>query len=100
MRSIGEQHLVRTDQLFDASRCAVEALRKTRNLVLAFHQAAEKRGKGVLLLTGHFGGWEVGSFFHSLQGHPMQIVVRPLDNPYVDTLVTRYRGLYPALSSA
>lgn len=25
-------------------------------------EAAEKRGKGVLLLTGHFGGWEVGSF--------------------------------------
>ncbi len=57
-------------------------------------EAAEKRGKGVLLLTGHFGGWEVGSFFHSLQGHPMQIVVRPLDNPYVDALVTRYRGLH------
>ena len=55
---------------------------------------AEKRGKGVLLLTGHFGGWEIGSFFHSLQGHPMQIVVRPLDNPYVDALVTRYRGLH------
>jgi KDO2-lipid IV(A) lauroyltransferase len=57
-------------------------------------EAAEKRGKGVLLLTGHFGGWEIGSFFHSLQGHPMQIVVRPLDNPYVDALVTRYRGLH------
>jgi len=57
-------------------------------------EAAEKRGKGVLLLTAHFGGWEVGSFFHSLCGHPMQIVVRPLDNPYVDALVTRYRGLH------
>lgn len=55
---------------------------------------AEKRGKGVLLLTAHLGGWEVGSFFHSLCGHPMQIVVRPLDNPYVDALVTRYRGLH------
>ena len=57
-------------------------------------EAAEKRGKGVLFLTGHFGGWEVGSFFHSIQGHPMQIVVRPLDNPYVDKLVTEYRGLH------
>src|SRR5271157_6358974 len=57
-------------------------------------EAAEKLGKGVLLLTGHFGGWEVGSFFHSLMGHPMQIVVRPLDNPYVDALVTRYRRLH------
>jgi KDO2-lipid IV(A) lauroyltransferase len=57
-------------------------------------EAAEKQGKGVLLLTAHLGGWEVGSFFHSLQGHPMHIVVRPLDNPYVDALVTRYRGLH------
>ena len=57
-------------------------------------EAAEKRGKGVLFLTGHFGGWEIGSFFHSLMGHPMQIVVRPLDNPYVDALVERYRGLH------
>lgn len=57
-------------------------------------EAAERRGKGVLLLTGHFGGWEVGSFFHSIQGHPMQIVVRPLDNPYVDAMVAQYRGLH------
>ena len=57
-------------------------------------EAAKQRGKGVLLLTAHFGGWEIGSFFHSLMGHPMQIVVRPLDNPYVDGLVTRYRGLH------
>jgi Kdo2-lipid IVA lauroyltransferase/acyltransferase len=57
-------------------------------------ESAERRGKGVLFLTGHFGGWEVGSFFHSLQGHPMKIVVRPLDNPYVDELVTRYRTLH------
>jgi KDO2-lipid IV(A) lauroyltransferase len=57
-------------------------------------EAAEQRGKGVLFLTGHFGGWEVGSFFHSLQGHAMQMVVRPLDNPYVDALVARYRGLH------
>jgi KDO2-lipid IV(A) lauroyltransferase len=57
-------------------------------------ESAEKRGKGVLFLTGHFGGWEIGSFFHSLQGHAMRIVVRPIDNPYVDNLVTRYRTLH------
>jgi KDO2-lipid IV(A) lauroyltransferase len=57
-------------------------------------EAAERRGLGVLFLTGHFGGWEVGSFFHSLQGHSMRIIVRPLDNPYVNALVTRYRTLH------
>jgi KDO2-lipid IV(A) lauroyltransferase len=56
--------------------------------------AARQRGKGVLLLTGHFGGWEVGSFAHSVYGFPIKIVVRDLDNPLIDDLVRRYRTLH------
>jgi Kdo2-lipid IVA lauroyltransferase/acyltransferase len=56
--------------------------------------AARRSGKGVLLLTGHFGAWEIGSFFHSLKGNPMKIVVRDLDNPLVDSLVKRYRTMH------
>jgi KDO2-lipid IV(A) lauroyltransferase len=56
-------------------------------------ERAQARGKGVLILTGHFGGWEISSFMHALHGHPMHILVRPLDNPYLDRLVARYRGL-------
>src|SRR5947209_12783716 len=41
---------------------------------------ARARGKGVLFLTAHFGGWEIGSFVHSLNGNPMNIVVRPLED--------------------
>ena len=61
-----------------------------------FENFAEARahGKGVLFLTGHFGGWEIGSFVHSLNGNPMNIVVRPLDNPYVDAFVDHYRTLH------
>ncbi|HEX4603040.1 MAG TPA: lysophospholipid acyltransferase family protein, partial [Candidatus Angelobacter sp.] len=55
---------------------------------------ARGRGKGVLFLTAHFGGWEIGSFVHSLNGNPMNIVVRPLDNPLVDAFVDRYRTLH------
>jgi KDO2-lipid IV(A) lauroyltransferase len=55
---------------------------------------AEARGKGVVFLTAHLGGWEVASFAHSLYGHPMNIVMRPLDNPYVNALVDRYRTLH------
>lgn len=58
------------------------------------YEVARARGKGVLFLTGHFGGWEVGSFVHSIVGHPMQMVVRELDNPYISDLVTRYRCLH------
>jgi Kdo2-lipid IVA lauroyltransferase/acyltransferase len=56
--------------------------------------AADARGKGVIFLTAHFGGWEIGSFFHSLQGHPLNIVVRPLDNPYLNAMVEAYRTRY------
>src|SRR5215813_2467614 len=53
--------------------------------------AAQARGKGVLFLTAHLGGWEIGSFAHALYGHPMQVVVRPLDNPDLDKLVSERR---------
>jgi len=56
--------------------------------------AAQARGKGVLFLTAHLGGWEISSFAHSLYGHPMNIVVRPLDNPLLNALVERYRTLH------
>jgi KDO2-lipid IV(A) lauroyltransferase len=55
--------------------------------------AAQRRGKGVLFLTAHLGGWEIGSFAHSIYGHPLHVVVRALDNPYLDRMVDRYRTL-------
>ncbi len=56
--------------------------------------AAERRGLGVLIVTGHLGAWELSSFYHSLMGHPMSMVIRRLDNPHVDRLVNRIRCLH------
>lgn len=53
--------------------------------------AAERRGKGVLFLTGHVGAWELESFAHAVYNHPIHFLVRPIDNPLVDALVNRYR---------
>jgi KDO2-lipid IV(A) lauroyltransferase len=58
------------------------------------YERAFARGKGVLFLTAHFGGWELSAFVHSLHGHWMHVVVRPLDNVYLDRLITRYRSMY------
>jgi len=58
------------------------------------YECARAAGKGVLLLTGHLGAWEIGSFVHSIFGNPIKIVVRRLDNPKVDALVERYRTLH------
>lgn len=55
---------------------------------------ARDRGKGVLVLTGHIGAWELSSFYHSLAGHPMSMVIRRLDNPLVDRFVNRIRCLH------
>lgn len=55
---------------------------------------ARDRGKGVLVLTGHLGAWELSSFYHSLMGYPMGMVIRRLDNPLVDRFVNRIRCLH------
>ncbi len=57
-------------------------------------ERAEARGKGVLFLTAHFGGWEISAFAHSLHGHPLHVVMRPMDNVYLDRLVRQYRTMH------
>ena len=51
----------------------------------------QRRGKGVLYLTGHIGAWELSSFAHGLYGYPLHYMARPLDNQRLDELVNRYR---------
>src|SRR5579864_5272189 len=48
------------------------------------YERAYARGKGVLFLTAHFGAWELSAFTHSLHGHWLHIVMRPMDNLYLD----------------
>jgi KDO2-lipid IV(A) lauroyltransferase len=61
---------------------------------LEHYLAAREKGKGVLVLTGHLGAWELSSFYHSLMGYPMSLVIRRLDNPLVDEFVNRIRCLH------
>jgi Kdo2-lipid IVA lauroyltransferase/acyltransferase len=58
------------------------------------YERARARGKGVLFLTAHFGGWELSAFAHSLHGHWMHIVMRPMDNVYLDRLIRQYRTMH------
>jgi len=55
--------------------------------------AAQRRGKGVLYLTGHIGAWELSSFAHALYGFPLHYMARPLDNLQLNALVNQYRCL-------
>ena len=54
---------------------------------------AHARGHGVLIATAHLGNWELSAFAHAYMTAPMNIVVRPLDNPRIDAMVERRRGL-------
>ena len=58
------------------------------------YERAYARGKGVLFLTAHFGGWEVSAFAHSLHGHWLHVVMRPMDNPYLDRMIQGYRTMH------
>lgn len=57
-----------------------------------YAQAAAK-GKGVLMLTGHVGAWELCAFAHGVYGHPLSFLARPLDNPLLEKMINRYRAL-------
>jgi len=56
-------------------------------------EAALRQHCGVLFATAHLGNWELSAFAHGLSSGPMSILVRPLDNPLIDGLVERRRGL-------
>jgi Kdo2-lipid IVA lauroyltransferase/acyltransferase len=53
---------------------------------------AKRRGKGVLFATAHMGAWELSAFAHALMTEPMHVVVRPLDNPFIDAPVSTRRS--------
>ena len=55
--------------------------------------AAIRAGRGVLFATAHLGNWELSAYAHALLAAPMNVVVRPLDNPLIDALVERRRAL-------
>ena len=56
-------------------------------------EEALRQGRGVLFATAHFGNWELSAYSYALMSAPMNVVVRPLDNPLIDALVERRRGL-------
>jgi len=65
-------------------------------IVLDGHEnflTGQRRGKGVLYLTGHIGAWELSSFAHALYGYPLHYLARPIENRRINALVNRYRCL-------
>ncbi|MBN2373360.1 lysophospholipid acyltransferase family protein [bacterium] len=60
-----------------------------KNLEL-FHRAL-KEGRGAILVTGHFGNFELGALALAWAGLPVSVVAKPLRNRFIDREVNRMR---------
>ena len=50
------------------------------------------RGKGLMLLSGHYGNWELLAYSAGLYSQiPITIIVKPQKNKYADELLNKYR---------
>lgn len=49
--------------------------------------------RATILVTGHFGNFELAGFATGLFGIPSTTIARPLDNPYVHNYLTKFRSL-------
>ena len=49
------------------------------------------RGEGAILVTGHLGNWEAGGGALACRGLPLDVVVRPQNNPLFDRALVRAR---------
>ncbi len=59
------------------------------------YEAAKAQGKGIILLTGHCGNWELAALaFSHVFNAPMSVVARRQDNPYLNTMVEKMRNRY------
>lgn len=50
-----------------------------------------ERGKGVILVTGHFGNWELMAAAGALAGYPISAVARPMNHSVWDKIINEIR---------
>ncbi len=48
-------------------------------------------GRSAILVTGHFGNWEMAGYILGLLGFQVHAIARPIDNPFVDAYLRRFR---------
>jgi len=51
-----------------------------------------KEGKGCIAVIGHLGNWELIGIASTLAGYPLHTLMRPIDNPWIDRFVRRFRS--------
>jgi KDO2-lipid IV(A) lauroyltransferase len=101
-KSLAEREAIVTDVCRNVGRTAAEYAhldkfdmtgRAPRIAVENLDIAEEMRGKGVLMLSGHFANWEIMPIAAQEFGLEGGIVYRPPNNPYVDRFIARARAV-------
>jgi KDO2-lipid IV(A) lauroyltransferase len=54
-------------------------------------ERARAQGKGMLLVSGHLGNWELAGAFVAASGVPLEAVARGMENPLFDRYITETR---------
>jgi KDO2-lipid IV(A) lauroyltransferase len=96
-KSLGERRRILRRSFLNLGRMAVELAHMPRLTAEQLHDMVRfedeawwqqavtwKRRTGVLIMSGHFGNWELLAFAHGMRGHPVHIVHRAIANPRVD----------------
>ncbi|MBI3015875.1 MAG: lysophospholipid acyltransferase family protein [Candidatus Tectomicrobia bacterium] len=52
------------------------------------------KGRGVVLITAHFGNWELMPPATALRGYPLRVIVRPMDWAPLDMVVSEIRSMH------
>ena len=68
-----------------------EILARVDHEALAPIHELHRQGRGAILVTGHYGNWELLGAAASAAGIPMSVVARTQSNPWVDGLQNRIR---------
>jgi KDO2-lipid IV(A) lauroyltransferase len=90
-RSIGRSFMEIVKIYYGTGRSILE---KTVIKGIDNFEKARAKGKGVLLITGHCGNWELLAILASYKVFPISVVVRPLNNPYLNTFMVKARSRF------
>jgi KDO2-lipid IV(A) lauroyltransferase len=89
-RSMQALVMLAVEVLFTTRLIRIDTFAKYVELGGGFEETLQlllKREQGLIMLTGHYGNWEILGYVLATLGFPTVSIARPLDNPYVSDFV-------------